>query len=343
MKRFLLLASLLSVALATQAGAAVTFGTDTEGPVSDVLSGCAIPAAATARSCTVLQTYASGPGVAVGSGLRAPTNGVITSWTTAVGSASGAKIAVTPQILRPVSGPGIFDLHYVADRHGITHDLGTTGGGGPFADRLPVAAGDSIAVRIDLTEGAPGDAPYAHGTVPLGSSGNIIQHFPAAEDGSSIDASGIIAVSDEVFRVNATLEPDVDNDGYGDESQDGCPQRADTHGACPAVKLSGGGYEDGSIKFTADSPGTYKLKIERAVPGHKKKGKCSTKARSGKKCTAYKRILSLSGPISIGANKLKYRGKPGKYRVTITTLSAQGVPGKKTIKFSIKKPKKKRR
>ncbi len=30
----------------------------------------------------------------------------------------------------------------------------------------------------------------------------------------------------------ATIEPDADRDGYGDESQDGCPTQSATHDAC---------------------------------------------------------------------------------------------------------------
>jgi hypothetical protein len=37
--------------------------------------------------------------------------------------------------------------------------------------------------------------------------------------------------------VSAILEPDADGDGFGDESQDGCPQAAAAQGPCPTVAL----------------------------------------------------------------------------------------------------------
>src|SRR6185312_2362916 len=37
--------------------------------------------------------------------------------------------------------------------------------------------------------------------------------------------------------VVATIEPDRDHDGYGDETQDGCPRLAAVHTACPFVVL----------------------------------------------------------------------------------------------------------
>jgi hypothetical protein len=37
--------------------------------------------------------------------------------------------------------------------------------------------------------------------------------------------------------VTVTVEPDRDGDGYGDLTQDGCPQLAAVHGACPFIRL----------------------------------------------------------------------------------------------------------
>jgi hypothetical protein len=37
--------------------------------------------------------------------------------------------------------------------------------------------------------------------------------------------------------VVATIEPDRDGDGYGDETQDGCPSLAAVHTACPVIRL----------------------------------------------------------------------------------------------------------
>jgi hypothetical protein len=37
--------------------------------------------------------------------------------------------------------------------------------------------------------------------------------------------------------LNATIEPDADHDGYGDETQDGCPASPASHTTCPPAKL----------------------------------------------------------------------------------------------------------
>ncbi|MFT4049704.1 MAG: hypothetical protein QM648_07670 [Solirubrobacterales bacterium] len=339
MKRIAMLTTLFVLAPAAIAGASTTFGTVTDQPVSDNIANCVIPAAADSRSCTVFQFYSNGPSVNAPGGLSAPSDGVITSWQTVIGSASGASIAVTPQVLQRITGPGAFDLHFLALRHGTTRDLGTTGGNSPFADRLPVSKGDFIAARIDLTNGAPGDAPYRLGHTPSGSSGNIIARFPALADGSSHDAGGIIAVSNDLFQLSATIEADVDGDGYGDETQDACPQRADVHTACPAPVITGFKFAAKKLKFTSDRAANRTLTIERSGKGHKSKGKCSAKAKSGKKCTAWKRVLKKSAAVKLGANSYTYKGKAGSYRATLVVTNAEGVKTTKTLKFKIKSTK----
>jgi hypothetical protein len=60
-----------------------------------------------------------------------------------------------------------------------------------------------------------------HGATPLGS----VNVFPSSPKFQ--------------VPVSATLEPDADGDGYGDETQDGCPQSAAYQGPCPTVTFKG--------------------------------------------------------------------------------------------------------
>ena len=41
--------------------------------------------------------------------------------------------------------------------------------------------------------------------------------------------------SGELFDLSAQLEPDADRDGFGDDTQDGCPRDAVTQGPCRAA------------------------------------------------------------------------------------------------------------
>jgi hypothetical protein len=47
----------------------------------------------------------------------------------------------------------------------------------------------------------------------------------------------MLATAYERLLIGATLEPDADGDGFGDETQDQCPSSASTQGPCPVVPL----------------------------------------------------------------------------------------------------------
>ncbi len=96
-------------------------------------------------------------------------------------------------------------------------------GSGQFPTRIPL---NELHNRIGLhgpvatflcgdTEGSVSD--LVNGELPLGESRPV-------EEKEKTGAP-----------VEAIVEPDQDGDGYGDESQDRCPQSADTHDVCPTV------------------------------------------------------------------------------------------------------------
>jgi hypothetical protein len=96
-----------------------------------------------------------------------------------------------------------------------------------FATRIPVKAGDHFGVfgtLIDIVfctnSGNPGDEVGFF--VGDADTGTIAPYTPTKE-----------------VRVPlvAVIEPDKDGDGYGDETQDKCPQSAAYQGPCPTVSL----------------------------------------------------------------------------------------------------------
>jgi hypothetical protein len=103
-----------------------------------------------------------------------------------------------------------------------------------FPARLPVQRGDVIgfasSVAIYRTQQANNsrrvDRDSPDGTTPAQAT------LPASE------------VSNYETPINATIEGDADGDGYGDETQDGCPTLASTHDACPGTTPTGGGGTD---------------------------------------------------------------------------------------------------
>ena len=90
-----------------------------------------------------------------------------------------------------------------------------------FKTRIPVLAGDHLGVFgpagffICLGGGSDGIAGDT-GDVPVGSNASL--------------EGGVTSVK---LAVSAFVEPDADGDGYGDESQDRCPNNAAVHDACP--------------------------------------------------------------------------------------------------------------
>lgn len=290
----------------------------------------------TSTSCTVFANNGS-PEIDAPGGFAAPSAGVITSWQITTGTA-GAISSMT-FALRTVSGGG---GSFVIGQRGAPHAIPNAGGDLSFPERMSIGAGGKLGVDVQVN-GQPGAGPYFYhsaGTLDYYTAPYALS--PAADVNTDFSPGGGLPY---YYRISlrATLEPDVDLDGYGDETQDKCVQRADAHESCPPPAISGLKYEKKAIKFTADRAGTRTLTIERSAPGRKSKGKCSTKAKSGKKCTAWKRVLKKTAASTAGANSIAYTGKAGSYRATLTVVNAEGLASTQTLKFKIKASKKKRR
>ncbi len=164
--------------------------------------------------------------------VAAPSNGVITSWGLNVDLSEippealeeiVGLVAPRLQVWRPDGGP-VYTL---------VGDLGAprlANGENAFSARIPVQAGDHLGTTGLLT------------TVICESndSGDTIGFN---EDELSIGGSGNFETADEVqLPIWARVEADADGDGYGDETQDGCPQSAAYHSACPVVTIGSAAY-----------------------------------------------------------------------------------------------------
>ena len=121
-------------------------------------------------------------------------------------------------VVRPTS-PG--QVQVVGE---VTHTV--TGGPNAFDAQIPVKAGDRIGVGAGVGENnvechLESDSSFIGGFLGNPGVGGIT---PVIEGPAS-------------FRVPAVgvVEPDADNDGYGDETQDKRPQGATTQAVCPAA------------------------------------------------------------------------------------------------------------
>jgi hypothetical protein len=197
----LALVCVLSLAFASAARASVTVG-QLFTPNTD----CNTPG-------TGLQT-----GVASGNSYSVPSAGVITSWSWEDGANTVPELEF--KVARHVSG----DDYTIA---------GTSLAGAQTANtvstypaRIRVQAGDVIGVFQD--GGTCGS---------LGASSDTYESATGTNEPlSSTDT--YTPYSEWLFPVAAKLEPDVDEDGYGDETQDLCPTDASTHGACPSTSTT---------------------------------------------------------------------------------------------------------
>jgi hypothetical protein len=201
--------------------------------------------------------------------------------------------------------------------------------------RLPVKKGQHLA--IDTT---PSIAAVYN------SNGSKFSYLfaPPLVDGSG--ARGSTEAVNELL-VAATIEPDVDGDGFGDETQDQCPSQASTQGPCdttpPVVK--GLGVSKGVISYTLSEAATVSFLLEKKVAGRRVGGKCvkqSAKNRSHKRCARFKPIgAKFAGSGKNGANQVTLpNGKklrPGTYRLTMTAIDVAGNKTTKTTTFKVKK------
>jgi hypothetical protein len=96
-----------------------------------------------------------------------------------------------------------------------------------FDTRIPVAAGD----RFGVSSASP--------------SASLFCETGKTEDGLGVLPENLAVGSTKTFSevegnqiaVSAVVEPDVDGDGYGDETQDKCPQSAALQTECPIVAV----------------------------------------------------------------------------------------------------------
>jgi hypothetical protein len=257
--------------------------------------------------------------------FRVPTPGVITSWSFTTGDDAFTDFKF--KVARFLNGTDT-GLTVAASPANLPANTRTT-----TRARIPVLEGD----RIGFYNPTPGDCFIADS----GSSVQIISGDP--QPGQTNDYQS--GSQDLVNPVSARLEPDADNDGYGDETQDQCPTNASTQGTCPPpVTPSGtttvdktkptlGGLSFSStvfraanfggstakkkapvgtkVSFSLSEASSVKFTVQRKTKGRKVGHKCKTKTHANRKkksCTLWK---AVKGSFTI-------KGKPGKNTFTFT-------------------------
>ncbi|HEY2056683.1 MAG TPA: hypothetical protein VGH14_22330 [Solirubrobacterales bacterium] len=162
--------------------------------------------------------------------LTAPISGVITEWLVSTnikveseGKFAGEFPRIFQQRLIVAKSEGPESFKIVGEAQGGPLNLTGTN---TYLARVPVQAGDYIGLAGDPyaafcpTENKADKFAFTVGGTPLGSIFKVEN-----KEGLQVP-------------VVARIEPDVDGDGYGDETQDKCPQSAAYQTACPVVTVS---------------------------------------------------------------------------------------------------------
>ncbi|HUC07077.1 MAG TPA: hypothetical protein VMR96_03225 [Solirubrobacterales bacterium] len=152
--------------------------------------------------------------------LTAPVGGVVTSWKVH----SGVSEAVPEQmrVLRPTGNPNEFLTVGESTEQTVVEGVNV------FPTRIPVQAGDHFGVF-----GTVQDVVFCGGADP----GDVSGLFLISAAVGSVRTFNTENGAGVRIPMIAVIEPDRDGDGYGDETQDKCPQSAAYQGPCPTITL----------------------------------------------------------------------------------------------------------
>ncbi len=210
-----------------------------------------------------------------------------------------------------------------------------------FPGRLPVKKGQHLAL-----DGTNVQATYNN-------SGDKFSYVfqPPLVDGTG--ARGSLEATGELL-VAATIEPDADGDGFGDETQDKCPTQAATQGTCvpPDVTkpdVSGFSVANGQISYSLSEAATVNFQLAKKLSGRKVGTKCvkkTTANQAKKKCPLFKNVGAIfNGTGQQGKNTVTLPNgkklKSGSYRLTMTATDGAGNVTTVSANFKVAKKKKK--
>lgn len=127
---------------------------------------------------------------------------------------------------------------------GLVSAILATGGGSNWViaaatpyEFVPGSAPAGFAARVSVRAGQQlGSSTYNSPALMCGTSAtaDLLEGGPVKPVGSPFTTS---TSSADRVNIEATIERDADGDGYGDETQDGCPQSASFQKACPLLTL----------------------------------------------------------------------------------------------------------
>jgi hypothetical protein len=304
------IAAALAISLlgATSASAATEFG-----------ANCTANRAEEGVSYSVIQLTQNGVQTV------APASGVVTQWKVRL---IPAPIFVPQQlkVFRPTASPTQFQ---VVGESAVSN---VGGGENVFPTRIPIQAGDRLGLFGPSTIGALFCAENPETENPGNSIGFILGNPTTGTTASVAEVE-----TEALVPVRAVIEPDADNDGFGDETQDGCPQSAATQVPCPPVALSTSKQvRKGSVTIIVTSSTAAPVTVKGVAKlGKGKKAKLNGGTQNLVPGTLAKFRLFFTKALK---NKLKELTPKQKLtlKVTVTGTSVSGAVTTKTLKIKLK-------
>jgi len=212
-----------------------------------------------------------------------------------------------------------------ATRTGPTVMAAGTGEIEEFPARLHVVQGEHLALDAPSTRMVYNQGGNEY--TPLYAPPLVEGQGPRAQNG---DPTGELLVQ-------AVIEPDADGDGFGDETQDGCPTQSANQGPCDTSGpgISGVAVGRRSVSYNLSEAATLTFRVERAAKGRRVRGRCRPETRLNRNRPRCTRYVSLRGSFGddgdAGANTSalprRFRAsrlRPGRYRLVISAVDQFG-------------------
>ena len=231
-------------------------------PVGALLSLCGTAQGAVTVGPDVVSTPSSGARGCVTAGSRntlfnaggigvSPLSGVAVRFRVRADSAGANGIAPTFRIVHPAGGGTYTGA-------GSTAQFPFASGVSTNEARLAVSAGDSIGVDVICDSSAVTRQYVQRGSI-VGA--NAVGFNPGLPDNSAPQSPNITDGANQAFLVNADVEPDADQDVFGDETQDRCPGVKGSNAGCTSPTIELKRTKNSSIgklvvKVSSDEPAT---------------------------------------------------------------------------------------
>jgi hypothetical protein len=170
--------------------------------------------------------------VSPGGQYAAPSAGVITSWSFQAPASSVPVLKF--KVARPAGGNSFTIIGEEGPQTPVAGMLNI------YPTRIPVQAGD----LIGLTRVVSGSAHFLRGAPSYAF--HVTGGDPPPGTTATFSPGG-----NAQLDISASLEPDADNDGFGDETQDACPGLGGAANGCPPNTAITKGPKDKTRKRTA--------------------------------------------------------------------------------------------